>query len=213
MSLNTTEVKETFKVKLKVREHPNASKYPGRPCFEINQSKLKFLGELSSDEYQRFFDGSLIIEEDYTAEFFDSILPGDVVGLALVKGINELNMNPLHETAAYKLLVLDVDKQQDILKCRNVTWEQRDKSKKRKLAGAEEEYIGQEVEVAFEDVSVGLGMGFAEILEREGKPFGVPEEVEQEVVIVGKKTEEAPVTNVSAENTEKNDNQSTEKTL
>jgi hypothetical protein len=185
-SEKSIEVKDRFTVKTKVTEHPNASKYPGRPSFEVSQSKIKFLNELSDEEIDLLVDGKLIVEPEMSAQFFDSLLPNDVVGLALFTGLNELNMNIQQESTAYKFKVLDIDKSADTLRCRNISWES--KNKKKNLS-AQEEYRGQEVEIAFEDVSVALGMGFAEILERDGKPFGVPEEVEQEVVIVGMKND------------------------
>ncbi len=46
------------------------------------------------------------------------------------------------------------------------------------------DHTKQEIDVCFEDVSYAFGAGFAEILERDGKPFGVSEEIEYTVNVI-----------------------------
>lgn len=166
-------IENTFTVKTKRKEHPNASKYPGRPSMEFGHSFRNFLSDIGQENVDDFIDGKYIFEETLSADFFDSIQVGDVVGIGLVKGLNEFGENKHNEPAAYKFKILEIYKERDIMKARNVTFE----SPKGK-------HKGTELELAFEDLSCALGMGFGEILEREGKPYGVSEEIELKVKIV-----------------------------
>lgn len=169
----------TFKITTKRKEHPNAVKYQGRPTMEFGSAFRSFILDLSEPEkVEAFLERRLVFEEEMTAEFFDSIQVGDVIGLGLASGFDEIGENPHDEAAAYKFKVLEIPEGQDILKVRNVTFES-DKPNPRRAP-----HVGTELEVTFEDVSCGLGMSFAEILMRDGKPFGVSEEVEINVKFV-----------------------------
>jgi hypothetical protein len=183
----TVEIKDSFKITAKRREHPNAIKYPGRPAMEFGTTAVrKFLDDLNEEQREALLDGTLVVEEEASAEFFDSILEGDVVGLGLFYGLDAKK-----QPAAYKFKILEIDRDRDVMKARNVTWEHPKRP----------EYQGEEVELAFEDFSVGLGLGFGEILERDGKPFGVSEEIEYTVNIVGDKNAEASDTTNTTDNT------------
>jgi hypothetical protein len=161
-----------FTIKSRRKEHPNAPKYVGRPTMEFGTAFRKFLGDIGPN-VDLFLAGKHIFEEEVTAEFFDSIKKNDIIGIGLAKGFNEIGENRHNEPAAYKFKVLKVNKKKDTLSVRNVTFEH-PKSK----------HVGTECELAFEDISCALGMGFAEILERKGKPYGVSEEVELKIKIV-----------------------------
>ena len=169
----TTEIQERFTIKGKRKGHPNAEKYPGRPSMEFTNGLRNFLGDLSETERDQFQEGTLVFEEESSAVFYDSIEVGDVVGLGVLQGFDEHK-----QPAAYKFKITEICEGQDLMKARNVTWED---------AKARPEYKGEEVEVAFEDFSVGFGMGFGEILERDGKPFGVSEEIDYNFVVSGSK--------------------------
>jgi hypothetical protein len=172
--MSETKVVDTFKLKSKRKSHPNAERYPGRPSMTFGTALRKFMYDLDNDQLDKFQEGRLVVEDEASAEFFDGILVGDVVGLGILKGIDENGSNPRHEPAAYQFKILDIDRKKDLMKARNVTWED---------AKRNPDYQGIETEIAFEDLSVALGMGFGEILERDGKPFGVSEEIEMEVRI------------------------------
>jgi len=176
----TMEIKDTFTVKSKRKEHPNAGKYPGRPSFEFGNAVRQFLGDIGPQNCDKFVEGNFVFEEEVTAEFFDSILPGDVVGLGILKGFNELGENEKETFAAYKFKILGVDGERDVMQARNVTFEH----------PSRKEYTGTETELTFEDISCAFGMGFGEILERDGKPYGVSEEIEYKIKIIGAKEEE-----------------------
>jgi hypothetical protein len=181
----TVEVQDTFTIKTKRTEHPNAGKYPGRPSMEFGTGLRQFMSDIGMNNLDAFSKGSFVFEEEITAEFFDSIIPGDVVGLGILNGFNEAGENQKKEPCAYKFLILSVDKNTDTMQARNVTYEQLIKKRSRK--GHESDYKGTEVELTFEEVSCAFGMGFGEILERDGKPYGVSEEVELKVKVFGKK--------------------------
>lgn len=165
----TVEVKEEFTVTHKRKEHPNDRKYPGRPSMEFGTAVTKFLSDLDKQEFEDFSKGELVFEEEVSAEFFDSILVGDVVGLGVLKGFDE-------SPCAYKWKILEVDTEADTIRARNCTWEDEKKHP---------DYKGDEAVITFEEFSCGMGMGFGEILERDGKPFGVSEEIEQVIKIYG----------------------------
>jgi len=171
----TMEIKDQFTIKSKRKEHPNARKYPGRPSMEFGTGLRKFMGELTAAERQEFLEGKLVFEEAVSAEFFDNILVGDVVGLGVLCGINEMGSNTYNEPAAYKFKILEINRTKDTMRARNITWED---------AKRDKEYQGEEVDLAFEDFSSALGMGFGEILERDGKPYGVSEDIELKIKIV-----------------------------
>ena len=176
----TVEIKDTFTIKTKRKEHPNAGKYPGRPSMEFGTGLRNFMSDIGSKNLDAFVKGEYVFDESVTAEFFDSILPGDVVGLGVLKGLNEFGENDNKAPCAYKFKILSVDRNKDIMQARNVTFEHPKQT----------EYSGTEVDLTFEEVSCGFGMGFGEILERDGKPFGVSEEIELKVKVIGAKTEE-----------------------
>lgn len=165
----TMEVKDEFTVKTKRKEHPNARKYPGRASMEFGTVLTKFLSDLEPEEREQFRDGELCFEPEVTAGFFDGIIEGDVVGVGLLRGFDG-------SPAAYQFKILSIDRQADTMQARNVTWED-----EKKRPG----YKGGERELTFEELSCAFGMGMGEILERDGKPFGVSEEIEQVVKIVG----------------------------
>jgi len=182
-------IENSFTVKAKRTDHPNSSKYPGRPSMEFGRAVTNFLSDIGPENTEDFVAGKYIFEEELSAEFFDSLQEGDVVGLGLLRGLNEVGENEYNEGAAYKFKILEILKDKDIVRARNVTFE----SKKRTQGTSN--YKGQEVELAFEDLSCALGMGFGEILERDGKPFGVPEEIELTIKIdprLLKKQDEEP---------------------
>ena len=179
-----TEAKDSFTVKAKRTEHPNAAKYPGRPSLEFGSAIRAFLGELSYPEQDKLLAGTLVVEEEDSTEFYDSIEVGDIVGVGLWRGLNEQGENEHNEPAAYKFEITSIDG--DMMQARNVTIESRMKKRN-------SDYKGDETELAYEDLSCALGTGYGEILERDGKPFGVSEEIEYTVRIVGPKEEEVEV--------------------
>ena len=183
MTSTETETKDTFTAKAKRTEHPNAAKYPGRPSLEFGSAIRDFLGELSYPEQDKLLAGTLVVEEKDSSEFYDSIEVGDIVGVGLWRGLNEQGENAHNEPAAYKFEITSIEG--DMMQARNVTIESR--IKKRNPT-----YKGDETELAFEDLSCALGTGYGEILERDGKPFGVSEEIEYTIRIVGPKEEEDP---------------------
>jgi hypothetical protein len=192
----TVENNSSFVVKTKRKEHPQAVKYPGRPTMEISSALTKFMCDVGDANVDSMLEGEYVFEEEVTAEFFDSLQIGDVVGLGCTKGLNEIGENPHKMACAYQFKILDIDKDNDTLKARNVTYESRDEKKKSK-------YQESEVEITFQDVSYAIGMGMADILERDGKFYGVSEEIEMKVNIVNldeKKTAEENATVSPVEN-------------
>lgn len=165
----TMKIQEEFTVTTTRKEHPNAKKYPGRPSMEFGSALQTFLSDLNAEERGLFQKGELIFEETIAAEFFDGILAGDVVGLGVLRGFDE-------QPCAYKMKILSIDRDADTMHMRNVTWED-EKTRP--------DYKGPEAMATFEEFSCALGLGFGEILMRDGKPFGVSEKIEQTIKIFG----------------------------
>lgn len=165
----TMKIEEKFTVTTSRKEHPNAKKYPGRASMEFGSALQTFLSDLDASERGLFQKGELVFEEEIAAEFFDGILVGDVVGLGVLRGFDE-------QPCAYKMKILSIDRDADTMHMRNVTWE----DEKRRP-----DYKGDEATATFEEFSCALGLGFGEILMRDGKPFGVSEKIEQTIIIRG----------------------------
>ncbi len=192
----TVEVKDQFTVKSKRKEHPNARKYPGRPSMEFGTAVRKFLTDLDAEERKLFQKGELVFEEEATAELFDSVLVGDVVGLGILRGLDD-------QPCAYQWKILSIDRDADTMQIRNCTWED---------AKRNPDFRGELAETTFEDFSTALGMGFGEILERDGKPFGVSEEIELTVKIM-EEVPDAPQAAVSgSQQPQKQENNKKKKT-
>ena len=71
----TVEVQDTFTIKTKRTEHPNAGKYPGRPSMEFGTGLRQFMSDIGMNNLDAFSKGTFVFEEEITAEFFDSIIP------------------------------------------------------------------------------------------------------------------------------------------
>ena len=146
-------------VKGKRVKHPNEIKYPGRPCVEAQKAFSQVMEYLPSEDMEKFLNGTLIHDEEQTAELFDQIQIGDTIGLC--------SHTEGYGMVAEQWVVKDIPKDADILKChaRNAEEATRD--------------------IYFEDISIGLVMGMAEILLRGKTPFGVTEEIEYKVRVFG----------------------------
>jgi hypothetical protein len=168
----TVEKVDSFKVTSKRKEHPNARKYPGHPSMEFGSSLTKFIFDLEEQEQKEFLDGTLVFEEEVSAAFYDSIQEGDVIGLGLTKGYERFETKG---PAAYKFEVIKVFAGKDRMRVKNVSFEG--------VRGYT--HTLKEIDLCFEEVSWSFGAGFGEILQRNDKPFGVPEEMEYTVNIYG----------------------------
>lgn len=169
--------KDEFTIKSKRFEHPNATKYPGRPSLEFGTGFRNFLSKLSFSQQDELAEGTLIVDEEDSIKFFDSIQVGDVIGVGLFKGINEHGENPHSEPAAHLCEVLEIFPEKDLMNVRNLSYE-------KQVSKRNPNYKGVEFELAFEDLSCALAMGFGEILERNGKPYGVSEDIEYKIKVV-----------------------------
>lgn len=170
---------ETLRIKGARKKHPMEKKYPGHPCMEFSTAHYKFFEDLTEDEKQWFLNKTLVFEEEVTAVFFDSLQVGDVIGLGLMKAYPEEfdTAGP----AAYQLEVVKIYEGQDKIRVKNITF-------------ADSRFCG-EIDLTFEEVSWALGAGFADVLKRDGKLFGVSEEVEYKINIIKPAEEEEIITN------------------
>lgn len=146
-------------VKGKRVKHPNEIKYPGRPCVEAQKAFNQVMECLPIEDMKKFLKGTLVHDEERTAELFDQIQVGDTIGLCSHR--EGYGMVP------EQWVVKEIPKDADILKCH--------------IRNAEE----ATQDIYFEDISIGLVMGMAEILLRGEKPFGVTEEIEYKVRVFG----------------------------
>lgn len=148
MTVKVTDATNTFKITRK--NHPNERMYKGRATMETQGAITQALECLDEQQFGELALGTLIYDEESTAELFDSILPGDIIGLC--------GLEPLVGWVSHQWEVLETDSDLDMLKCK-----QRYSPHKEKL-------------ITFEDVSIGLLLGRAEILLRDGKPYGLTDE-------------------------------------
>ena len=65
----TVEVKDTFTIKSKRKEHPNAGKYPGRPSMEFGTALRHFLSDIGGANLDAFERGEFVFDEEITSEF------------------------------------------------------------------------------------------------------------------------------------------------
>lgn len=142
-------------VKGKIKKHPNEKLYPGRPCFETGNAFMQALECLTEDEFNQMLNKTLIYDEESTAELFDEIKPGDIIGVCgHEEGIGWV---------AKQWEVLSIDPESDTMECLT------------RYKPAEQRTL------YFEDISIGMVLGLAEILLRDDKPYGIETEVEYKV--------------------------------
>jgi len=163
----TVKISDNTSIKFTRKNHPNERMYNGRPTMETMNAVMQALECLDDDEFSKLATGELIYDEEATAELFDSFEVGDVIGLcAMVEGKGWI---PEQWT------ILDIDVQGDKL-------------------FVESRYEPKiERDIFFEDISVGLLLGRAEILLRDNKPYGLSDEdmqVNITIVDLSKKTED-----------------------
>lgn len=157
MTMKVTEHKVTAKRK----HHPNDGRYPCRSSQEVLQAGMKLMSSLSQPERDLMRQNDLILDEEETAELYDAIQVGDIIGLGILRK-NGFISN--------KYEVVRIIDNEDYMLCKNLLTE-------------------DEEEVSFQDISVGFAMGFAEILYRDEKPFGVSENIEITLKIQEKEEE------------------------
>lgn len=162
-------IKTTDTWKFSRKNHPNEKNYLGRATMETMQAFTQALECLEGEEFDKLCDGTLIYDEERTGELFDAILADDIIGLCYnVRGVGWV---------AEQFKVLSIDKEADKMLCQS-----------RYNKEKEQEFF-------FEDISIGLLLGRAEILIRDGKPFGLTDDqlnVTVKIVDLSKKEEDTP---------------------
>ena len=172
MTMTVTEHSVTTKRK----KHPNDGRYPCRASQEVLNAGMKLIGILSAKERILFKENELVLDEEESAELYDNLKVGDVIGLGLLR-------KPGYYLgagfSAHQFEIKAIIKGEDYLLCIN----RRSK---------------EEEEISFQDVSIGLALGFAEILYREEKPYGVSEDEVWNFTIKHEETEESKKTDEDA---------------
>jgi hypothetical protein len=119
---------------------------------------MKLMGILEPEQLSELENKSLVLDEESTAQLFDSILPGDIVGVG-----------QFQDGKGYVATKMKIEKiEDDILYGKDIS------NMKNQF----------DIEITFEDVSIANSIGFAEILMRDDKPYGVDLEVEYKVRLV-----------------------------
>lgn len=127
------------------KNHPNAKRYPCRSTHEVLEAGRKLMTSLSPEDLELLSQNDLILDEEDTEELFDEIKENDIIGLGVIK------------TDGFYSNTYRIDKihaKEDWMSCENALTKELE-------------------EISFQDISIGLALGFAEILYREDKPFGV----------------------------------------
>lgn len=151
----TMKITEEQTVKIRRKNHPNEGKYGGKASMETASALTKLLSILEPSQLEELEERKLILNEESTAELFDSIQTEDVIGVAYFKDNEGL--------VSTKMKVSKIEN--DIIYGTDIVY-----SKK-----------NFPIEVTFEDISLANAIGFAEILYRDNVPFGVDLDVELKV--------------------------------
>jgi putative DNA primase/helicase len=146
---------ETFKVKIKNKHHPNEDKYTERATFESHAAWTKLLTVCSPEQMEDLLDRKLIIEPEDTDAFMSETIPGDIIGYVHARE-NEVMY-------AGRMSVIN--------------------SEAGCIVGEDLSRHKNTIILSKSDVSIALATGFLEILYRDAKPYGIPEETEVEVRI------------------------------
>ncbi len=175
-SLNMTmKVVEEQTIKIKRKHHPNEHKYPGRATQETSNAIMKLLGILEPGQLSELEDKSLILEQEATEQLFDSILPGDIFGIG-----------QFQDGKGFVATKMKVEKiENDILYGKDVS-------------NIKNQF---DIQIGFEEVSIANVIGFAEILMRDDKPYGVDLEVEYKVRLVEEEQKNSTENDKQAETT------------
>lgn len=137
-------------ISTKRKKHPNDGRYPCRPSQELLHAGMKMMSTLSESDRTLMKENRLVIDEEETAELYDEIREKDIIGVGILRKKGFISN---------KYEVATVVKDKDYLICQNLLTKENE-------------------EISFQDISVGFALGFAEILYREEKPYGVSEEIE-----------------------------------
>lgn len=127
------------------KTHPNAVRYPCRATHEVLEAGRKLLTSLSQAERDLLLQNDLILDEEETGELFDAFQENDIIGLGILRSDG-------FYSNTYR--IEKIHSGEDWLECENA-------------------YSKEVEEISFQDVSVAMALGFAEILYRNDKPFGV----------------------------------------
>jgi len=160
------------------KRHPNDVRYPCRGSHEVLDAGRKLMTFLNNDDpvqLDQLRDGQLILDEEETAELFDSIKKEDVIGLGTFRQTGHPNAG----FTSNMYTVEEVHPDEDYLECRNMRSEEIE-------------------EITFQDVSVALALGLAEILYRGDKPFGITNDIEWKISVQEKEEEEEDSTSPNA---------------
>lgn len=149
--LNMTIQVKEVTLKIKNKKHPSAARYPGRANYELNKTFLPFFTDLSPEDIEKFESFNLFIDETESREEFATVMVGDKIGF-VAKYDNGM-VSSIGEVLEIK---------PDIFVLKDI-------------------YNNQEIDLTFAEASVGRHIGYFEILYRNDKPYGIPEEEEVKV--------------------------------
>lgn len=145
------------------KRHPNDVRYPCRGSHEVLDAGRKLITFLHNDnpaQLEELKEGKLILDEEETAELYDSFQEKDVIGLGMFRPTGHPNSGFTSNMYTIEKIV----EGEDYMECRN-------------MRSSEIE------EISFQDVSIALALGLAEILYRDDKPFGISNEQEWKILI------------------------------
>lgn len=138
---------ETFQVKVKVKEHPNAWKYVGFSGREHSNALFKALSALTPEQTKVWQHKTKLLNREAVKEFIASVKVGDQIGL------NTMVLSVVSKTKT-AVVVLTVA-------C--------------STQGTTSSWVNPTIKITSKMVDKGLAIGWCEVLMRDGKPFGVDE--------------------------------------
>lgn len=170
---------KTKSYKFKTQVHPNEKKYVGRKCLEVENAMNQAMQFLDMDDFVAIQKGTFIHDEDDTAEVFDEVEVDDIVGLLLK--IPETNRPAFKHWIPDTYKVKSIDSDEDTMVLNRV---RRARMRKRGEQAPWEVDETEDIQVAFEDWSIGMFLNYGEILYRNGEPWDLTEdEAEREIIV------------------------------
>lgn len=146
---------KTIKTKVKIHhnKHPSEYRYGGRPNYDIENGLTKFLLMLSDEDSSKVLNGTYFWDPEGTKEEFSNVQIGDKLGIAIQYSNGWITT---------KMKVSEVSTN---------------------TIRGKDEFTKEEIAYDMIESSVARALGFFEILERDGKPFGLPENETQDITL------------------------------
>ncbi len=151
----TKVTEETQVIKTKRKYHPNEENYRGDESTQETMVKeIEFMGSLTDEQSDKFIAGKLIFDEDKLNSYWNEIRKNDIVGF----------QGNVYRVDGKTKATLTLSRR-----------------KPKRYRNDEDTYAEETKKVSRYDLDHMMNIGFTEILYRDGKPYGVSEDLEYKI--------------------------------